>query len=239
MRLNGTSTLITGASRGLGAALARQLAAEGARVVAVARGREALEQTVAGIVAAGGEAHAFVADIADKEQTYAIAGAAAALVGPVRLLIHNASTLGPVPLVPLLDLDCEALAEVLETNVIGPFRLSKALVGPMVLAGEGTVLQISSDAAVSPYPGWGAYGASKAAMDQLGAVLATELEGTGVRVLAVDPGEMDTVMHHDAAPDADPAELADPEAVAARIVALLRSDTESGSRVVVEVDDAA
>jgi len=236
----GTPTLITGASRGLGAALARRLAAEGARVVLVARGEAALRAVVEEIRAAGGEAHALVGDVSDKAQTYALAGAAAALVGPIRLLVHNASTLGPVPLVPLLDLDCEDLAAVLETNLVGPFRLTKAVAGEMALAGEGTILHISSDAAVSAYPGWGAYGVSKAAQDHLAAVLAAELEGTGVRILSLDPGEMDTVMHRDAVPDADPADLADPADVATRIVALLRGDAHSGQRLTLgEVSHAA
>lgn len=236
----GTPTLITGASRGLGAALARALAAEGASVVLVARGEQALHAVAAEIRAAGGEAHALVGDVSDKDQTYTLAGAAAALVGPIRLLIHNASTLGPVPLVPLLDLACEDLASVLETNLIGPFRLTKAVAGAMALAGEGTILHISSDAAVNAYPGWGAYGVSKAAQDQLSAVLAAELDGTGVRILSVDPGEMDTVMHRDAVPDADPASLADPADVAARILELLRRETGTGLRVVLgEVDHAA
>src|SRR5262245_1243752 len=109
MQLRGKSVLITGASRGLGAALADALAREGARLVLVARGEDALADVVAGIRATGGEAHSIAADIGDKNATYAIAGAAAALVGPIDILIHNASTLGPTPLRPLLDTDCEDL----------------------------------------------------------------------------------------------------------------------------------
>ena len=103
MEIRGRSILITGGGRGLGAALGRELAAARGRVVLVARGREALEETVAGIRAAGGEAHAFAADVADKDATYAIAGAAAALVGPIDILVHNASTLGALPMPLLLD----------------------------------------------------------------------------------------------------------------------------------------
>jgi NAD(P)-dependent dehydrogenase (short-subunit alcohol dehydrogenase family) len=228
MDWNGVATLVTGGSRGLGAALGRRLAAAGARVVLVARHAEPLRALVAELRAAGGEAHAVVADVADKEAIHAIAGQAAALVGPIDLLVNNASTLGPVPLRLLLDTDCEDLEQALAVNLVGPFRLTKVVLGSMVLRGRGMVLNVTSDAAVEPYPGWGAYGASKAALEQLGRVWAAELLGTGVRVLTVDPGEMNTVMHAQAVPDADPATLADPAQVAARILGALRDDSPSG-----------
>jgi NAD(P)-dependent dehydrogenase (short-subunit alcohol dehydrogenase family) len=233
MDLHDKNVIVTGASRGLGRALAERLATEGARVVGVARGEGELTAAMAAIRARGGVAHAVVADIADKDAVARIAGAAAALVGPIDVLVHNASTLGPVPLRLLLDTACEDLAAVLETNLVGPFRLTKLVAGPMVLRGDGVVIHISSDAATSAYPRWGAYGAAKAAQDHLSRILAAELDGTGVRVLAVDPGEMDTVMHAAAIPDADPATLARPADVAAAIVELIR-DAErapSGARV--------
>jgi NAD(P)-dependent dehydrogenase (short-subunit alcohol dehydrogenase family) len=223
MELEGTAALITGGSRGLGLALGKALAAAGARVVLVARDPAALRAAVAEIRDRGGEAEAIVADVADKEATYAIAGQAAALVGPIDLLINNASTLGPVPLRLLLDTDCEDLERALAVNLVGPFRLTKALAGPMVLRGRGLVLNVTSDAAVEAYPSWGAYGASKAALEQLGRVWAAELAGTGVRVINVDPGEMNTRMHAEAMPDADPAALADPAAVARRLVTMIRA----------------
>ena len=219
--LAGKAALITGASRGLGAALARELARRGAKVVLVARGGEELQEVAAGITASGGEAHALPADVGDKEATCAIAGAAAALVGPIDLLVHNASTLGPTPLRLLLDTDCEDLEETLEVNVVGPFRLTKAIAGGMALRGGGLVLHVSSDAATNAYPRWGAYGVSKAALDHLSRSWAAELEGTGVRFLSIDPGEMNTKMHADAVPEADPATLSDPAEVAAKIAALL------------------
>ncbi len=233
MHIRGVGALVTGASRGLGAALARELAAGGARVVLVARHGAALDEVVASIRELGGDAHGLVADIGDKKDAHRIAGAAAALVGPIELLVNNASTLGHVPLRPLLDTDCEALEEALAINVVGPFRLSKIVVGAMALHGRGLVLDVSSDAAVSAYPEWGAYGASKAALDHLGRIWGAELEGTGVRILSVDPGEMDTRMHADAMPDADRASLLDPSIVARRIVALVRgaSALPNGSRI--------
>jgi NAD(P)-dependent dehydrogenase (short-subunit alcohol dehydrogenase family) len=228
------NALITGGGRGLGRALGRALAARGAAVVLVARTPAELEQAVAEIRRAGGQAHGIVADVGDKEAVYRIAGEAAALVGAIDLLVHNASDLGPTPLRVLLDTECEDLARVLDVNLIGPFRLTKAVAGPMLLAGRGTVLLISSDAAVEPYPGWGAYGVSKAALDHLGRIWAAELAGTGVRVIAVDPGEMDTRMHADAMPDADRSVLAAPDAVAERIVSMIETPERapSGARLV-------
>lgn len=231
--LNGKTALVTGASRGLGRALATALAARGVRVVGVARHAGELEAAMAAIRAEGGEAHAVAADIADKDAVARIAGQAAALVGPLDVAIHNASTLGPTPLRLLLDTECEDLAAVLETNLVGPFRLTKLLAGPMVLRGSGVLVHVSSDAAVVPYPRWGAYGVSKAAQDHLARILAAELEGTGVRVLAIDPGEMDTAMHAAAVPDADRATLARPRAVAEVIVAMLADAARapSGARL--------
>jgi NAD(P)-dependent dehydrogenase (short-subunit alcohol dehydrogenase family) len=232
MHLDNTASLVTGASRGLGLALAHRLAAAGSRVALVARSEGPLLEAVARIRAAGGEAHAIIGDVSDKDAVHKIAGQAAAQVGPIDLAIHNASALGPTPLRLLLDTDCEDLAAVLETNLIGPFRLSKILAGSMVLRGRGVIVQISSDAAVEAYPRWGAYSVAKAGLDHLGRVWAAELDGTGVRIFNVDPGEMDTVMHRDAMPDADPATLARPDDVAARIVAMIRHEAgaPSGSR---------
>jgi NAD(P)-dependent dehydrogenase (short-subunit alcohol dehydrogenase family) len=232
MNFRNTAALVTGASRGLGRALAHELADLGARVVLVARHQGPLADAVASIRRAVGDAHGIVADVADKDAVARIAGEAAGLVGPIDLAIHNASTLGPTPLRLLLDTDCEDLAAVLETNLVGPFRLTKMLAGSMVLRGRGTIVHVSSDAAVAAYPRWGAYGAAKAAQDHLSRILAAELDGTGVRVLAVDPGEMDTLMHAAAIPDADPAVLLAPAEVARRIVALLRDPAAaSGARV--------
>jgi NAD(P)-dependent dehydrogenase (short-subunit alcohol dehydrogenase family) len=230
---NGKSALITGGSRGLGRALGVALAAEGTRIVLVARRQGPLDEVVAQIRAAGGEAYGIAADIADKQATYALAGQAAQLVGPIDVLVQNASTLGPTPLRQLLDTDCEDLEQVLQTNLIGPFRLAKAVVGAMVLRGSGSVVQISSDAATVPYPGWGAYGVSKLAFDHLARIWAAELADTGVRFLSIDPGEMDTAMHAAAMPDADPRELASPAKVAAAIASLIGRCHElpSGTRV--------
>ena len=231
MQIHGTNAIVTGASRGLGAALARRLAAAGARVALVARASPDLSEVVADIQRQGGTAVALPADVADKRATYAVAGAAAELLGPIDLLVHNASSLGPTPLRLLFDTECEDLEQVLAVNLVGPFRLTRALAGSMALRERGTILLVSSDAAVTPYARWGAYSASKAGFDQLGRVLAEELRPFGVRVLSVDPGEMDTAMHRLAMPEADPAELASPDAVARTILQrLVADDLTSGSR---------
>lgn len=234
MKIQGQGALVTGASRGLGRALAEQLAARGARTALVARDAGPLHDVVAGIRARGGDAHAIAGDIASKAAIHSIAGQAQGLVGEISIAIHNASTLGPTPLGLLLDTECEDLTLVLETNLIGPFRLTKVLAGAMAIRGAGVIVHISSDAAVEPYPRWGAYGASKAAQDHLSKILAAELDGTGVRVLAVDPGEMDTVMHAAAVPDADRATLQRPAEVAARIVQMIEDEVRapSGARLV-------
>jgi len=234
MNIRDTSSLVTGASRGLGRALAARLASAGSRVVLVAREVEPLERAAAEIRAAGGTAHAIAADIGDKDAIYPVAGQAAALVGPIDILVNNASTLGPTPLRLLLDTECEDLERALAVNLVGPFRLSKVLAGSMALRRRGVVVNVSSDAAVEAYPTWGAYAASKAALDHLGRVWAAELAEHGVRVLAVDPGEMDTRMHADAVPDADRSTLADPDDIARRIVAMIEADQRapSGARLV-------
>ncbi len=225
--------LITGASRGLGFALAQALARRGAAIAMVARDAVALERAAAEVRRLGATVAAIAEDVGDPAAALRIAAQTHALVGAPTIVIHNASTLGAVPLVSLAEMDPAAFTATFATNVVGPFALTRALVGSMVLQGRGTIVHISSDAAVEAYPTWGAYGASKAALDHLARYWAAELAGTGVRVLAVDPGEMATQMHADAVPDADPATLTDPDVVALRIVGLLRADAiESGARVV-------
>ncbi len=233
MELKDKAVLVTGASRGLGEALMKRFARQGARVVGVARNARELEAVVAALRAEGHDAHALAYDVGDKESVYPLVGAATALVGPMDVLVHNASTLGPTPLPLLLDTACEDLTRVLEVNLIGPFRLTKAVAGAMALRGGGVVVHVTSDVAVSAYPRWGAYGVSKVALEHLGRIWAAELEGSGVRFLNVDPGEMDTRMHRDALPEADPSTLARPEDIAARLVTLVEraEAVPSGSRV--------
>lgn len=231
MKIQNTAALITGASRGLGRALALTLGRAGARLVLVAREAAPLDAVVSEVRQAGGGAHGITADVGDKLAIHRIAGEAAALVGPIDLLIHNASTLGPTPLPLLLDTECEDFERVLQVNLLGPFRLSKIVAGSMALRGGGLVVSISSDAAVEAYARWGAYSVSKAALDHLSRIWAAELGEVGVRFLSVDPGEMNTQMHADAIPEADPASLRDPGDIAARIVEIVRREVRSGVRL--------
>jgi len=228
MEIRGIGAIVTGASRGLGSAVAEELARGGARVALVARGRDALAEVAGRIRSAGGEAHVLPYDVGEKEAIHRIAGVAGALVGPVDLLVNAAGTLGPVPLAPLLDTACEDLSRALEVNLLGPFRLTKAIAGSMAVRGRGLVVNVTSDAATVAYPLWGAYGVSKAGLDQLTRIWAAELEPNGVRFVLFDPGEMDTLMHAEAMPDADRSTLARPEDRArALVAAILESGTET------------
>jgi NAD(P)-dependent dehydrogenase (short-subunit alcohol dehydrogenase family) len=241
VEVKGQAAMVTGGSRGLGAALGAELARRGARVVLVARGEEALRREVAAIRRAGGEAHALVADVGEKESVHPLAGAAAALVGPIDVLVQNASVLGPVPLEELAETPCEDFSRVLDVNLLGPFRLTKAVIGSMLLRGHGTIVGITSDAAVEAYPGWGAYGVSKAALEHLFRVWATELRHTGLRFLTVDPGEMDTAMHAEAMPAADRSGLATPRDVARRVVDLVEAADRhaGGARLTARLAESA
>jgi NAD(P)-dependent dehydrogenase (short-subunit alcohol dehydrogenase family) len=233
MNLINTKILLTGASRGLGEALARQLTHQGANVVLVARERPALDAVVDSLRAQGKNAHGLVADVGNKDHVYPLVGAAQALVGTIEVVIHNASTLGPLPMPLLAETACEDLAQVLETNLIGPFRITKALLGQMMLRKQGLVIHLTSDAAVNAYPNWGAYGISKLALEHMGRIFAAELADAGISFWNIDPGEMNTKMYADAAPDADKTKLPNPSVVAERIVSMIENARaiKSGSRL--------
>ena len=212
---------ITGGTSGLGLALVRQLSASGARVAFVARDA----QRVAEIARQHPGTHGLVGDVSHKNEIYPLALQITAALDGLDVLINNASHLGPVPLALLADTECEDFEAALATNLLGPFRLTKALLGALgASARDGRpalVINITSDAAVTPYPGWGAHGASKAALLHLSRIWNEELREHGVRVLAVDPGDMDTPLHALAVPDADPATLKRPADAAREIVALI------------------
>jgi NAD(P)-dependent dehydrogenase (short-subunit alcohol dehydrogenase family) len=146
-------------------------------------------------------------------------------LGGLDALINNASALGPTPLALLADTQCEDLERALSVNLLGPFRLTSALLGALTAsarAGRGAaVVNISSDAAVAAYPGWGAYGASKAALKHMTAIWDQEMRPSGVCFLSIDPGDMDTPLHALAVPDADPTTLKRPDHAAAEIVEAL------------------
>jgi NAD(P)-dependent dehydrogenase (short-subunit alcohol dehydrogenase family) len=223
--LHGRTVLITGASRGLGRAAALAFARAGAQLVLNSRGGSArlLNETAEAARGAGAQALAVAADLSVRADVERLAAEALARFGRVDVLINNASALGPTPLPLLADTPYEAIEATLAANLLGPFLLTRELLGPMLAHGDGLVINVSSDAAVEGYPGWGAYGISKAALDQLTRVWAAELEGTGVAIVAVDPGSMNTQMHRDAEPDEDPAQWADPQAVAPVLLRLAQA----------------
>lgn len=216
----GKRVLITGGSSGLGKELALQAAHQGAKVVIVARRLERLQEVIQGT-----DIRAIQADVSDKEAIYRITGEALAHLGGVDVLFNNASALGPTPMPLLLDTDCEDLADVLETNLIGPFRLTKALLPSMLLQQKGLVINISSDASQSAYPTWGAYSVSKAALDHLTKVWRAELSEHGISFVAIDPGDMYTPMHLEAIPDANRADLYEPNDVARELLTFLSQPT--------------
>jgi NAD(P)-dependent dehydrogenase (short-subunit alcohol dehydrogenase family) len=210
----GRRVAITGGTSGLGLALVRELLGRGAHVAFVARGRDRVER----IAREHPGAHGIVGDVSLKEDIHPIAIQVIGELGGVDVLVNNASDLGPAPLKLLADTDCEEVERAVATNVLGPFRLTKALLGALSASarerGGAVVLNVSSDAAISPYPSWGAYGASKAALLHLSRIWDAELAADGVRVLSMDPGDMDTPLHALAVPDADPATLKRPEGAA-------------------------
>lgn len=210
----GLRVAITGGTAGLGLALVRHLLDRGAHVAFVARHRE----NVARVAAAHVRAHGIVGDVSDKQAIYPIAMQIVGALRGLDVLVNNASALGPVPLALLADTECEDFERALATNLLGPFRLTKALLGSLAAAARegsgGVVLNVSSDAGVVAYPRWGAYGASKAALRHLSQIWSEELRADGLVVLTLDPGDMDTTLHAAAAPDADRSALKRPETAA-------------------------
>jgi NAD(P)-dependent dehydrogenase (short-subunit alcohol dehydrogenase family) len=211
------TALITGASKGLGRALAGALAARGWRLVVDARapGSLAAELPAAAVVAG---------DVTDPGHRGALAAAVDPL-GRLDLLVNNASDLGPSPLPTLARYPLEALRRVYETDVVAPLALVQ-IMAPRLRAARGIVVNVSSDAAAGPYPGWGGYGSAKAALDQLSAVLAAE--EPDLRVYAVDPGDMRTEMHQAAFPGEDITDRPEPAAVVPALLRLLDARPPSG-----------
>jgi NAD(P)-dependent dehydrogenase (short-subunit alcohol dehydrogenase family) len=217
MNLRGLRITVTGGTSGLGLALVRLLVVRGAHVAFVARTAGTVERIAHETGACG-----IVGDVGRKEDIYPVALQVTGNLGGLDALINSASTLGPSPLVSLADTECEDLEQALMVNLLGPFRLTKALFGALAASareGRGAVvINISSDAAVNAYPGWGAYGSSKAALHHLTAIWAEEAKAEGIAFLSLDPGDMDTPLHALAVPDGDPTTLRRPEDAAAEIV---------------------
>ena len=217
--------LVTGASKGLGRALADALAAEGWTLVLDARGGEALARAAAEIRGRhpGATVHALPGDVTNATHRQALVETLA-MLGGVDLVVNNAGALGPSPLPPLVETPIDALEEVYRANVLAPLALVQA-VRPL-LRERAAIVQITSDAGVEAYPGWGGYGSSKAALEHLSRVLA--VENPGLRVYTVDPGDMRTEMHQAAFPGEDISDRELPEASVPGILALVNGDHPSG-----------
>ena len=216
------TALITGASRGLGRALAHALADAGWNLILDARGAQALEG-VKDELAARTQVAAIVGDVTDPAHCYTLAQAAAEC-GGVDALINNAGALGPSPQPRLLDYPLDVLEQVYQTNAFAPLRLIQALRHQL---GRGArIINITSDAAVQGYEGWGGYGSSKAALEQLSHVLAAEHPEW--KVYWVDPGDMRTAMHQAAFPGEDISDRPLPEESVPGLIALLKGKLPSG-----------
>lgn len=219
-RLHDRVALITGASRGLGRGIALAFAREGASLAVCARGQTELEALAAELRDLGAPVLTVVADLRSTRDIERVVALTLERFQRVDVLVNNASELGPTPLPYLVDYPPAAFDDVLRVNVIAPFRLAQAVLGDMLQRGAGVILNVTSDVAVHGYPRWGAYAVSKSALEGLSQTWAAELAGTGVRIHAVDPGDMDTAMHRAALPEDDRETLARPETVAEAFVHL-------------------
>ncbi len=216
--------LITGGSRGFGRALAVDLATDGWTLVIDGRDRASLEQTADRLTGLGALTVAVAGDVVEPAHRSALVEAAGEL-GSLDLLVNNAGTLGPSPLPRIGDYPIDALRQVYEVNVLAPLSLLQAVL-PQLRRSHGTVVSLSSDAAIEAYEGWGGYGSSKAALDQLHRVLAAE--EPLVHVYAFDPGDMRTEMHQAAFPGEDISDRPGPQTAVTPLRALLASGAPSG-----------
>ena len=218
--------MITGGTSGLGRALALQLNELGAHVAVIARN----QKKIAEVTKQNPKIIGIKRDISRKESIYPLAGEIHSRLGDVDILMNVAGYVGHTPLKLLVDTACEDFEQVLQTNLLAPFRLTKVLLSSMLLRQNGVIVNISSDAAVNPYAGWGAYSASKAALDQMSRIFDEELNTQGVRFLSIDPGDMNTPMHFAAIPDANPDHLNDPADVAQKILRIINENDFSQVR---------
>ena len=217
--------VVTGASRGLGREIALALARRGWDLVVDARGSAALTGVADELHAAGATSvEALAGSVAEPEHRARLSEAVDRL-GRLDLLVNNASMLGPSPMPRLSVYPVEVLEQVYAVNVTAPLALAQLLL-PTLATSQGRLLNISSDAAVEPYEGWGGYGSSKAALDHWTAILAAEQPG--LRVYALDPGDMRTTMHQDAFPGEDISDRPEPSTVVPAVLRLIDDDLPSG-----------
>ena len=232
-RLDGEVALITGGSRGLGRATALAFADEGAAVVVCARDAGDVRRVEAELRAFGEAVLALAADLRSPRDIERVVALGFDRFGRIDVLLNNASELGPTPLPYLADYPPPDFADVLRVDIEAPFRVAQSVIGDMLRRGHGVIVNISSDVAVTGYPGWGAYAIAKAGLDAMTRTWAAELGGSGVRMYSLDPGDMNTAMHRAALPEDDPATLLDPATVAPAIVDLVtgRVQVANGARV--------
>lgn len=228
MELSGSVALVTGASRGLGLEIARAYAARGANLIIAARRRDELEAASAEL-GARTDVVALALDVSEEAERLVEAGLER--FARIDVLVNNASTIGPSPMPRLEEYDWRDLARVFRVNVLAPLHLAQLVLPGMHSRGEGVIINVTSDAGVEAYPGWGGYGSSKAALEHISRTLAAELDGTGVRVYAVDPGDMNTEMHRLAEPGEDLSGLPGPEVAAPAFVRLVQEETAPFARV--------
>ncbi len=222
MRLQGKHIVITGASKGLGRALAERFASEGARLAICARSPKPLEEVRLALVERGCDVIAVPCDVSDSQQTKAFAETVLQTWGHVDVLVNNASRLGPR--VPMVEYPLNEWDEVIQTNVHGMFFLTRLFVPAMMARGSGSVINVSSSVGKAGRKHWGAYAVSKFALEGFTQVLAEEMKPFNVRVNAVNPGPMATAMRHAAYPQEDPATLRTPDQVTDVFIYLASDD---------------
>lgn len=224
MHLQDSVVLITGSSKGLGRALAHAYAGAGARVVLNARGADVLEATRSELAAKGAQVIALAADATQPDDIARLVDFALGHFGRIDVLINNAGILGPSPRPNMADFAANDLAEIFRANAIGPVLMTQAVLPHMLKQQRGLIINVTSDAGQTGYPGWGGYGAAKAALELLTESWAGELEGTGVRINAVNPGDLRTEMHQLAFPGEDISDRLDPFTVTDLFVWLASDD---------------
>lgn len=243
-RLQGKYVLITGASQGLGRQLAIDFASEGAAGIVIAARREKSLQEVSdriSEVAPKTKVLAIVADLTRQEDIErVVATTLSEFNGHLDVLVNNASSIGPSPMPYLLDYPLEDFRSVINTNLIAPFLLIKKAL-PAMIENGGSIINVTSDAGVVGYPGWGAYGISKFGIEGMSQTWAAELEDSGVRVNWVDPGDMNTAMHRAAEPDEDPNQWVNPADVTEVFIYLASDESRSvhGQRFQAQAEDDA
>lgn len=228
MELDGKVALITGASRGLGREIARTFAGRGAKLVLVARGADDLESAARALKDVT-DVEAMPLDVSEDAER--VVETAIRRFGRIDVLVNNASELGPSPMPALEEYDWRDLERVLRVNVLAPLHLTQLVLPGMRARHEGVIINVTSDAGVEAYPGWGGYGASKAALEHVSRTLAEELKDTGIRVYVVDPGDMNTEMHQLAEPGVDLSDLPGPDVPAPAFAWLVEHEAVPFARV--------